>query len=63
MSSVIITPGTKKQFDSAFTLLTEFGSRQKRLSWDDEADFNFAFLKKEKESVTEAVTVVSKKPI
>ncbi len=63
MSSVIITPGTKKQFDSAFTLLTEFGSRQKRLSWDDEVDFNFAFLKKERESVNEAGKGVSKKPI
>lgn len=62
MSSVIIIPDTKKQFDSAFTLLTEFGSRQKGLSWDDEVDFNFAFLKKEKESVNEADKVVSKKP-
>lgn len=60
MSSVIITPVTKKQFDSAFALLTEFGSRQKRLSWDDEVDFNFVFLKKEKESVNEAVKVISK---
>jgi hypothetical protein len=63
MSSVIITPDTKKQFDSAFTLLTEFGSRQKRLLWDDEVDFNFAFLKKERESVNEAGKAASKKPI
>jgi hypothetical protein len=62
MSSLIITPDTKKQFDSAFTLLTEFGSRQKGLSWDDE-DFNLAFLKKEKERVNEADKVVSKKPL
>lgn len=62
MRSVIVTPDTKKQFDSAFTLLIEFGSRQKRFSWDDE-DFNFAFLKKEKESVNEAGKVISKKPI
>lgn len=62
MSSVIITPSNKKQFDSAFTLLIEFGSRQKRLSGDDE-DFNFAFLKKEKEGVDEAGKVVYKKSI
>jgi hypothetical protein len=62
MSSVIIIPDTKKQFDLAFTLLTEFGSRQRGLSRNDE-DFNFAFLKKEKESVNEAGKVVSKKPI
>jgi hypothetical protein len=63
MSTIIITPGTKKQFDSVLALLTEFGSRQKRLSWDDEVDFNFVFLKKEKESVNEAVKVISKSPI
>jgi hypothetical protein len=63
MSSVIITPGTRKQFDSAFNLLSEFGSRQKRLSLDDEEDFNFAFLKKEKEGVNEAGKEVSKKLI
>jgi len=62
MSSVIIIPDTKKQFDSAFTLLTEFASRQKGLSWDDE-DSNFAFLKKEKERVNEADKVVSKKTL
>jgi hypothetical protein len=62
MSSVIIIPDTKKQFDLAFTLLTEFGSRQKGLSWDDE-DFNFAFLKKEKEPENEANKVVSKNPM
>lgn len=63
MSTIIITPGTKRQFDLAFDLVMEFGNRQKRLSWDDEEDFNFAFLKKEKESVSEAVKVISKKLI
>lgn len=63
MSSVIIRPGTKKQFDLAFALLTELGSKQKRLSWEDEEDFNFVFLKKEKEIVNDDLKVISKSPI
>jgi hypothetical protein len=61
MSTILIAPGTKRQFDLAFDLVTEFGNRQKRLSWDDEVDFNIAFLMKEKESVNEVDKVSQKK--
>jgi len=65
MSTIIITPGTKKQFDLAFDLLAELGGERKSFTLDGkaESDIDFAFLMKEKESVNEVRKVASKKPI
>jgi len=55
MSTIIITPGTKKQFDLAFTLLAELGGERKSFTLDgkEESTIDFAFLMKEMDSAKE----------
>lgn len=63
MSTVIIIPGTKKQFDLAFNMLAEFGSERKPFPPDgkEEGSIDFAFLMKEIESAKEVIVNASEK--
>jgi hypothetical protein len=45
MKSVIIIPGDEKEFEKAFTLLTEFGEDSRPISLDKDDFTSFAFLK------------------
>lgn len=53
MKSLIITPRDKREYESAFSLLAEFGKERNRLSLDDDEEISFAFLMKDAESIEE----------
>jgi len=63
MSTIIITPGTKKQFDLAFDLLAALGGERKSFTLDGKAEsaIDFAFLMKEMDSTKEVVVNASGK--
>jgi hypothetical protein len=62
MRSVIVNPFDKREFDVAFSLLIEFGKDRNRLSLEEDEEISFAFLMKEKESISEiSVTLETKK--
>lgn len=62
MRSVIVNPFDKREFDVAFSLLIEFSKDRNRLSLEEDEEISFAFLMKEKESISEiSVTLETKK--
>ncbi|HRG80703.1 MAG TPA: hypothetical protein PL167_13875 [Cyclobacteriaceae bacterium] len=63
MSTIIITPGTKKQFDLTFDLLAALVGERKSFTLDGKAEsaIDFAFLMKEMDSTKEVVVNASGK--
>ena len=64
MKSLVITPSDKKEFEIAFSLITEFGKDCKRMTLEDDEEISFAFLMNVVDSTKEATNkVVTKKTV
>lgn len=61
MRSVTIIPRDKKEFQTAFSLLIDFGKERNLLTLEDDDTISFAFLMKEKDVSAEVPAKVSAK--
>lgn len=62
MKSVIIKPRDSKEFEIAFSLISEFGKDRKLMTLEDDEEISFAFLMNVADSAVEATSkVVMKK--
>jgi biopolymer transport protein ExbD len=62
MKSIIIKPRDSKEFEIAFSLISEFGKDRKQMTLEDDEEISFAFLMNVADSAKEATSkVVMKK--
>lgn len=62
MKSIIIKPRDSKEFEIAFSLISEFGKDRKRMTLQDDEEISFVSLMNVEDSVEEATSkVVMKK--